>query len=76
MNEKGQIGVVHLIGWGIAIAAAAIGFSYTQLNGLSEKQYSTAKDVSTLQSESKQYKEDISNINKKLDDILNRLPKR
>jgi len=76
MNQNGQIGIVHLIGWGIAIAAAAIGFSYTQLSGLSEKQYSTAKDVSTLQSESKQYKEDISNINKKLDDILYRLPKR
>ena len=76
MNQKGQIGVVHLIGWGISIAAAAIGFSYTMINGLSEKQYSTAQDISALQAESKEYRDNIKSINFKLDDILNRLPKR
>lgn len=75
--KKGSISVAQIIGWGVTIMVASVGFSYSQISKVADSQAKIVEAqsvelqrVSVLETESKQYKEDIAAINKKLDILI------
>ena len=84
MLQRGQISSAWLIGTGISVAIFFAGALLTQSNifnskvdivktDLSDSKTEIGKDISRLTAESEQYRRDITDINKKLDTILNKL---
>lgn len=68
--NKGNVTVPTIIGWGISIAIASIGFTMTQIAKVSDAQTDTVQRVSVVETQSKQYEKDITEINKKLDILI------
>ena len=78
-NQSGQTTlsvVMWAAGIGATFAITVYGFASTQINKISENQTQVVQRVSVVETKSNQYEKDITSINLKLDDILNRLPKR
>lgn len=72
-KDKGNISVGTVIGWGVMIAIASFGFTMAMVGKVTDAQTVQVQRISVLETESKQYKEDIKNINEKLDEILKQL---
>ena len=74
---RGQISLIQLIGWGVAIGVpsllASIGFSNAQINKLEDIDTQTVQRITKIETESVQYQKDIAEINKKLDLLLTKL---
>ncbi len=78
-NQKGQSTLAILMwaaGIGVTFAITVYGFTSTQISKISEGQTAVIQRVSVVETKSDQYQKDIESINKKLDDILSRLPKK
>ena len=75
--NAGQIAIAQLIGWGIVVAVptalASVGFSNMQIEKLFDAQTEIVQRVSVIETESKEYRQDIVEINKKLDLIIREL---
>lgn len=80
LYTKGNVTITSLIGWGITIAVASMGFTYNQIarvSGDQSKQTDAAiavvQRVSVVETESKQYKEDIAGVRNDIKDINKKL---
>lgn len=76
--NKGNISVTAVIGWGITIAVVSMGFTYGQIGKVqdaqakaSESQADLTERVAVTETKGDQYKDDISEINRKLDILIN-----
>lgn len=67
---KGNITLATLVGWGITIGLASVGYTTMSMNKLSDSNISIVQRVSVVETKSDQYKQDISEINRKLDALL------
>lgn len=73
MATKGQIGIVHVIGWSlgfiIPVALASVGWSNAQISKVQDQQTNIVQRIAVVETQSTQYEKDITDINKKLDDL-------
>lgn len=76
LKQRGQIAVTQLVGWGIAIAVptilASVGFTTGQITKLEDKQTEIVQRISVVETESDEYRDNIREINRKLDELLKR----
>ena len=72
--NRGQITIIQLIGWGLAIAIptvlASVSLSNSKFANLDESNVATVQRLSVVETKSMQYEKDISDINRKLDTLL------
>ncbi len=73
-TDKGQIGIVHVVGWAlmvmVPVALASVGYSNSQITKVQDQQTSIVQRVSVVETESTQYEKDITDINRKLDILI------
>lgn len=70
VKNKGQVGMVQLVSWGLTLAMASIGFTMSQFSKISDAQTSVVQRISVVETQSTQYEKDITEINKKLDVLI------
>ena len=87
VSQKGQISVVNIIGWGLAISLATIGSYATQSRVTDtkidiiktentktiEKTAKLEEAVETIKKDTATIKEDVKGINSKLDQLIGQL---
>lgn len=69
-TNQGQVGTAQLVGWGISLAIASIGFTMSQIGKITDAQTQVVQRVSVVETQSTQYEKDIGEINKKLDILI------
>ncbi len=73
-TNRGQIGIVQVIGWAIAVvvpvALASVGYTDSRISKVQDQQTSIVQRVSVVETESTQYEKDITDINRKLDILI------
>lgn len=65
----GSITVTHLVGWGITIALASIGYTTVNFSKLSDANIDILQRVSVVETKSTTYQEGIDDLNKKVDKL-------
>lgn len=62
--------MTHLVGWGITVALASVGYTTFNFNRLADANTGIVQRVSVVETDSATYKQNISDINRKLDALL------
>ncbi len=71
-KQRGNISLTSLIGWGLTIAVASVGFTMSQISKLDETDTQVVQRISVVETKSDQYTKDIESINKKLDILISK----
>lgn len=69
-KQKGSVSITAIIGWGLTIGIASVGFTMSQISKVSDAQTNQVQRISVVETKATQYEKDIESINKKLDQLI------